>query len=169
MPAFDERRLPAGDPLLHDLLVYWESKLQGRAMPSRRDIDPAEILHLLPHVLLVDVVDGGARFRYRLMGTAVVSAFGSDDTGKFVEPAIPEAQRPGPIEDYVLAARARRPALIVTRYTTARRGPTIAKRLLTPLSKDGTDVTMLAGVYTFAPGGTAPLRPEPGSRLVEIL
>ncbi|ANK80533.1 MAG: hypothetical protein TEF_06770 [Rhizobiales bacterium NRL2] len=70
---------------LHD---YWRSKAEADRPPARRDIDPMELAPaLLPHIGLIDVVrDGGAlRFRYRLIGTAMVDLFGEDFTGTFAD------------------------------------------------------------------------------------
>lgn len=61
---------------LRELLEYWRSKRGSRLMPARADIDPIEIPTLLPIIGLVDVLDGGARFRFRLLGTEVVDAAG---------------------------------------------------------------------------------------------
>jgi hypothetical protein len=66
------------------MLAYWESKLDGRTMPSRSDIDPAELVGLLPNITLVDVVDDQRRFVYRLVGTGEVQLRGNDPTGKSV-------------------------------------------------------------------------------------
>ena len=52
-------------------LKYWLNKKGARAMPSRRDLDPVEMPHLLPHVLLLDVMHEPLDFRYRLIGTTV--------------------------------------------------------------------------------------------------
>ncbi len=48
---------------------YWKQKRGERRMPTRRDIDPAEITKILPHVLLLDVQQDPLDFRYRLIGT----------------------------------------------------------------------------------------------------
>src|SRR5512134_2272816 len=48
---------------------YWDSKRRGRRMPSRADIDPAEIVPLLPGITLIDVVADARGFVYRLVGT----------------------------------------------------------------------------------------------------
>jgi hypothetical protein len=48
-------------------------------MPARRDIEPAEILALLPYTSIFHEVNG--QFRYRLAGTAVVQQIGRDPTG----------------------------------------------------------------------------------------
>lgn len=50
-------------------------------MPSRQDIDPAEMVQLLPHLFMVDVETNPWRFRYRLVGTAIVEFTGRDLTG----------------------------------------------------------------------------------------
>jgi len=65
-----------------DLYRYWDAKRGERRMPARRDIDPAEMRHLLPHIMLIDLVDGQGR--YRLMGTAVAQGIGRDLTGRLV-------------------------------------------------------------------------------------
>src|ERR1051325_6866611 len=64
------------DPVLGPVLRYWFDKRGARLMPSRRDIDPVEIEpRLLPNLQITELVDGGARFRYRLAGTAIVEAY----------------------------------------------------------------------------------------------
>ena len=40
---------------LEKLWIYWQSKLNGREMPSRADLDPVEIPELLPYVALIEV------------------------------------------------------------------------------------------------------------------
>jgi hypothetical protein len=66
------------------MLAYWESKLNGRSMPRRSDIEPAEMVGLLPNIMIVDVVDDARRFVYRLVGTGEVQLRGHDPTGKSV-------------------------------------------------------------------------------------
>src|SRR3546814_4191007 len=60
------------NPDLLRLLGYWRSKRSGRAMPSRRDVDPTEIPWALSRIFLVDysAQDG---FRYRLAGSEIAS------------------------------------------------------------------------------------------------
>jgi hypothetical protein len=58
------------------MLAYWESKLNGRSMPRRSDIEPAEMVGLLPNIMIVDVVDDARRFVYRLVGTGEVQLRG---------------------------------------------------------------------------------------------
>ncbi|HYM30423.1 MAG TPA: PAS domain-containing protein [Candidatus Cybelea sp.] len=71
-------------PIIQELVDYWEKKRAGRMAPSRAEIDPAELKAHLPHIHLIDVIDGGADFRYRLVGTSIVQGLGRDNTGKRV-------------------------------------------------------------------------------------
>lgn len=68
--------------LMDDLLDYWNRKRAGRIGPRRADLDPAAIKAHLPHLVIVDVIDGGKDFRFRLVGTRVVEGLGHDNTGK---------------------------------------------------------------------------------------
>ena len=64
-----------------DLYRYWETKRgSARKAPTRRDLDPLEIVKLLPNVALVEPEPDG--YRWRLMGTAIATDFGRDLTGK---------------------------------------------------------------------------------------
>ncbi len=54
-------------------------------MPSRRDLNPADIVTMLPHICLVDVDDRTKRYRIRLVGTETVKALGADITGKYLD------------------------------------------------------------------------------------
>ncbi len=76
---------PASVRAMHD---YWESKRQGRRMPSRADLDPAEIVTFLPNLILVDVVSHNPlSLVYRLVGTREVEARGMDPTNRSVADA----------------------------------------------------------------------------------
>jgi hypothetical protein len=71
------------DPLHGFLFRYWEQKRAGRPIPDRADIDPAEIAPaMLPHLMLLDLREGPAGARFRLIGTAIVDRMGRDATGK---------------------------------------------------------------------------------------
>lgn len=56
-------------------------------MPARADIDPLELKGHLGLLVIVEAVPGPRRFRFRLVGTKVVEAYGRDSTRKTVEEA----------------------------------------------------------------------------------
>ena len=77
------------DPILIELFAYWNSKLGGRRMPSRADIDAAELRKLVSHVMLYDVVEPGRLYRIRLVGQAIVDFVGANNTGKLATDNMP--------------------------------------------------------------------------------
>ncbi|MGB5950274.1 MAG: PAS domain-containing protein [Parvibaculum sp.] len=81
-------------PTVARLHAYLEQKRQGRPFTDRGDIRPAEIAPLLPHLVVLDVLDGGNDFRVRIWGTALVELMREERTGQLLsefgrEPRIP--------------------------------------------------------------------------------
>lgn len=58
---------------------YWNAKRVGREFPSREDIVPREIAHLLPWLHLHDVPVAGEAIHIRLVGTMLSETFGDGD------------------------------------------------------------------------------------------
>lgn len=52
------------------------------APPSRTDLDLCALKAELPHLVLLDILDGGADFHYRLVGTKAADCFDRDVTGQ---------------------------------------------------------------------------------------
>lgn len=80
------------DDILNLLESYWQSKCAAGGLPSRQDIDPAEIRRLLAHIALVDVLQNGGGFRYRLVGTRVVQQLAFDPTGEDLQACVGTGQ-----------------------------------------------------------------------------
>jgi hypothetical protein len=72
-------------PRIHGLRHYWESKRAGRSMPDRDDIDPADLIPLLPHLMIVEAEPQPFRVRYRLAGTKVVEMNRIELTGRYLD------------------------------------------------------------------------------------
>jgi hypothetical protein len=85
---WDMEKLAA--PPLRELHRYWDQRRAGRSMPARADIDIALIPTLLQYVFLVDVLDGGRDFRFRLAGTHFRDVTEQEVTGQHVAEAFPE-------------------------------------------------------------------------------
>jgi hypothetical protein len=69
-------------PRIRQLHDYWKSKCNDVVPPPRSAIEPAEIRPLLPYLILSELTAEPFRIAYRLVGTAVVRAHGSDFTGR---------------------------------------------------------------------------------------
>jgi hypothetical protein len=67
-----------------DLYDYWHACAQSRPLPSRYDIDPVDIPHLLPGLSLLDTGPELETLRYRLAGTRVREIYGTEITGRSV-------------------------------------------------------------------------------------
>ena len=149
---------------------YWDARRGNREMPSRQDIDPADIPQLLPHIALIDVVEGGARFRYRLVGTAVVDGFNRNLTNRHADELdIPQVSRDAVHIQYRAVLRKRRPIYLRNVYRLPSGATAMTRRVLAPLSPDGKAITMIIAALVFDYGAALseaiPLRDgaDPGS------
>jgi hypothetical protein len=69
---------------LRFLLEHWTSLRRDGALPRTDDIDPIDMRPALGFVMLIDAVDGGRDFRYRLYGSAIAAVSEFDMTGKLL-------------------------------------------------------------------------------------
>jgi len=143
------------NPILQDLWSYWAARRGTRRMPCRADIDPMAIPHLLPHLLLIEMMED-SRFRVRLAGTAIVESYGEELTGRFVDELFTPARRAVALRHYVLAFDSARPIAACNRYTNVRGTELAASRVILPLSEDGESVNMLLIGQTCAYAARTP-------------
>lgn len=141
--------LKLASPLQQRAFAYWQSKLSGRSMPSRKDIEPTEIPELLANIVLVDVNHDPLDFRYRLIGTAIVERIAFDYTGKRFTDL--DHQQPGS-RVWDTAARLcseRMPLVSDIPYVGPDQWVRGYRDLYLPLSDDGEQVNMIMGVVEF--------------------
>jgi hypothetical protein len=135
-------------PCLRQLYGYWATRRGSNEFPARRDIDPLDFPQALGHVVLLDVLYGPLRFRFRLHGTELVRHAGYDMTGKMVDDLPNHANRT------TLLARCR--SLIETRAPVA----VVRERILgqrvfgyeavwLPLADDGRTISILMGGVVY--------------------
>ncbi len=139
------------DSRLRKVYDYWQQKRGVRAMPARRDIDPAELVSVLPHLILVDV-EPGPRFRYRLFGTAVVEAFGSDPTGQYIDVVMVGAYKAFLLGLYNDLVVSKKPVYSTSIYGGKREAQLWTQRLMLPLSSDGETVDKVLAIQVFIHG-----------------
>lgn len=131
------------------LFAFWQS-LAPAGLPGRRHLDPITIgAALLPHVFLADVLDGGTRFRWRLIGTHIVSHAGTDDTGQELGAAVAPGMRETILGHYRQVARDRRPLCHRSEFVGRDKRIYRYDRLLLPLAADGATVDMIFGGAVF--------------------
>jgi len=61
-------------PQLRTLAELWASKRRDDTIPCRSDFSDDDLRPWFGNLLMVDVVDGPHKFRFRLMGTSLVDA-----------------------------------------------------------------------------------------------
>jgi hypothetical protein len=138
------------DPILGSALAYWIKKRSARLMPCKRDIDPTEIPpKVLPNLQIIDVIDGGARFRYRLVGTALVDAYGSDFSGKYLDEMFLDTRLNFVQSIYRTVAKSKMPLFSRNKYHTPKNVDLFALRVCMPLSNDDWNVHHILGVLRF--------------------
>jgi len=165
MAGFREQ---VSDPDLVRFYDYWESLSAGRPMPARRDIDPLQIPPgYLPDLMLIDVFHEPRRYRYRLVGTHVVTASGEDRTGRFFDEVQFFKTNPAVMQHFETVATTGQPLYSVEPFTNFANGRDYeVDRLMLPLSSDGRLVDMLLVVFRFRSGPFARSLATPQSRRV---
>lgn len=80
----------AQDDDLRELLRYWLALHPAARLPERAAFDPLAVPMALPRLVLTEVERDPYRFRVRVMGTAIVTAFGADFTGRYLDEVLPD-------------------------------------------------------------------------------
>lgn len=137
------------NPVLRQAYDYWERRRDSRPMPARRDLDPVDIPHLLPWLMLTDVLHEPLDFRYRLIGTGIVARSRRDFTGF----RLSELSHTGP-GSMVWRHRREvvetgRPVFAIPPYTGADATVLRVSGIHMPLSEDGERVTMIFSVVAY--------------------
>lgn len=133
-------------PILLSLYHYWDGKRQSRPMPDWQDFDPLEMTAWLGNLNLVDVQDGGSKFRYLVFGTNVALATGQDMTGRYVH-ELPAAVAENVVRTYAQVYASGQP-LFVSHQEESARGLIQHYRLILPLGSDRGEVCrILTGAW----------------------
>ncbi|TQV79235.1 PAS domain-containing protein [Denitrobaculum tricleocarpae] len=90
MSVLPDHSLPISSPdqiddqILRELYGYWSGLRVAGKRVSRSDIDPIDIPHLLPYIILAECYDAGQRIKFRLTGSDIAFVQGSDLTGRYL-------------------------------------------------------------------------------------
>jgi len=145
-----EQLLPETAPEdLRRLVAHWIALADGRAMPEFADFDPVEVPWALSRLFLVQVVDGGADFVYRLAGERINERHGGSVAGK----SVTELFRPSAVGGILKRWRraVRDPAVCYTesQHPTTNGLPLHGRRVVMPLGPADGPVDHLIGMAAF--------------------
>jgi hypothetical protein len=136
------------------LTSYWHGIAAEGQLPHFKQIDPTELRPALGYVMLLDAVDEGRDFRYRLYGSIIASISGFDMTGKLLSehPSTAYATEFGIATSR--AALRRRQSIYTVRSPVGAEQTTSWQRVVLPLVDDsGAVVRLLAGTAPIARDG----------------
>jgi hypothetical protein len=139
---------------LKDMLETWTRIAAGRIGPRREEITPALLRGALPWVWFVDVIDGGADFRFRLGGDRVIQFMGRRYAGELLSASQsdPFFQRMRAM--FVACTRQERPIAIGPERSIKKGREFFEMEVLAlPLSEDGRTVSGLCGAIDLRPVG----------------
>jgi len=146
--AIEESHRGLWSDILCYAVNYWCAKRKGRAMPTRKDIDPLELRRLLPNIYLIDVVNPSL-YRYRLIGTTISNRLRGDATGSFADEAMFGEHAHLIIDMYDHVVESQSPIINRARSFWTEVDWLNYTSVLMPLSADGEKVTMMLGVMDF--------------------
>jgi len=137
---------------------YWASKFEDGRLPGRRALDPLEIPDLLPQIALLDISREPWDFRFRLVGTGLVSHLGGDLTGQWMS-AIPGLKPPSALfDDCHQVASTAEPSSSLRPYGGPANELFDAEDMILPLASDGRTPDMLLMFVEYVP--KAPALPD---------
>ena len=130
------------EPEFLQAVVYWHTRRGAKLMPARADLNPVDLVKILPKVMLVDVLPQAPHFHFRVVGTNIADWIKFDATGQTLDAVEPENYRRMLFATYMECAGARTP--IAHRILwDSHDVPHRYKRLIMPLASDGRNVDML--------------------------
>lgn len=128
---------------LERLVALWHSKRVDGGLPARRDFDPQTLKWLLGWISIVDVIDGGRDYIFRLYGSRVAEALGFDLTGKSISD-YPHGRADVLRESYERVTRTGEIDRIAWATLSNTGKPTVVwERIVLPLADDGVTVNKL--------------------------
>lgn len=139
-----EASLPAGP--VRRMYGRWLSWGGADRIPGRQHLHPEDFVADLPNVFLIDVLEGGRRLRYRLIGTNVVHWTGGDATGRDLDDAWCGDGRHAFIAMVQAVVMQRRPHLTLGQPAMFGGSARLFDRLMLPMARDGRQIDMVLGV-----------------------
>ena len=131
------------------LYEHWLKAKGNDVMPRLKDMKPGQLKELTPFVYIINILDGGADFSVRFMGSAITQSIGADYTGAKISnfPSHPSTWRAEVYRD-VIARKT--PMITAVDLGDFERDFTKTECVLLPLANDVGDFSMIicaAGQY----------------------
>lgn len=137
---------------LVQLYRYWAARRGDDGFVWRESIDPLDLpASVAPHIILLDVLDGGKNFEYRLVGAAVVKSVGREFVGQNIYEYHREHERLHVALGYQDVVRTRRPDHYFGELRNIDGLTVEYERIALPLTRAGKDVDIILSGFNFDP------------------
>ena len=138
------------NPVLKELVQYWQTLDPDPIIPHRQQFNPVEIPHCLRHIILIDVVEGTPRYFIRLAGTSLSPAYQRSITGCYVEDILSDSDRAEIIEQYDHSVKHQQPTYMKSTADVLSGERLQYERVILPMTTNGTDADkLLVGLLFF--------------------
>lgn len=128
---------------------WWCAKGGAENLPDRSAVDPMEIKHLLPNIMIAEVEHEPFRIKYRLSGTKVTEITGLDVSGHYLDELLSaEPDQPWP-QHYLTVYQSRRPLFGLTTVPIASGGMVDYEFGIFPLRKGGERVEQFIALEDY--------------------
>jgi len=125
------------------LVKHCDALAGTRRMPHRKDLRPADVTWLLGRIYLVDVLDAGADYCFRLFGIFWEKMYGADLTGQRLSKIEATGRLTALRADYDGVVAAGAPFLHPGKLVWPNRKSISYERLLVPFSGDDGQVSLI--------------------------
>ena len=141
------------------IYAIWEALKGPRLAPERKEITLAQVRALSPWMWIIDIIDDGADFRFRLAGDRIVQFLGGRDSGAaFSElPPNPFYERMRHTLQHSLENKSA-VAVGPVRSNYPGKEHWETEIVVLPLSDDGAKITALFGAMELWPVGSGAVR-----------
>lgn len=155
LPAADGSLLGPGEKLpsleglhrasheTHRVFDTWRAIKTGNRLPRLADWKPIGLADLLPYMAMVDVLDGGYDYRYRMLGAIDIEARRDNPTGKTVREVHSGEILDFVLENYALASTSRWGIIDFSIDIPANPRFIELESLFLPFADDGVQVTQI--------------------------
>lgn len=141
------------EPTLIELKSYWRTIRGDRPIARRNDIDPVDLIFILPNLMLVETAKDLGDYKIRLFATGLVKEFGEERTGKRFGELRNVENFQEAYEDFDDVRRSARPSYLTNRSVSSFRSHRGYSRLLLPLTLHGEAVDIILAGYAFTLNG----------------
>ena len=131
------------DKSLRAAVTLWQEKAAGRAMPARSDFSHEDLWPFMGNIALIDVEPAPLRYRYRLIGTNIVSLVDRDMSGRYLDDVYAGEKYEYVVWSFDYIRTHKVPVRGTGNISHAEKGHLRVEVLDAPLSSDGETVDMI--------------------------